>query len=39
MLQFKTYRVKSKTESSIRVNIRELNRVPSTRVSTLYILD
>ena len=31
MLQFKTYKVKSKEKSYIRVNIRELDRVPDTR--------
>ena len=39
ILQLKTYKVKSTKESCIRVNIRELNRIPSTKLSTLYILD
>jgi len=37
--QLKTYKVKLKEESCIRVNIRELNEVPSTKLSTLYMLD
>jgi len=39
MLQLKTYKVKSTKKSCIRVNIRELNGVPSTKVSILYVLD
>ena len=35
----KTQSVKSKKKSYIRVNTRELNRVPITKVSTLYMLD
>ena len=31
MLQFKTYRVKSRRESCIRINIRKLDIVPSTK--------
>ena len=36
MLQFKTYRVKLRKKPYIRVNTRELNRVPST-IYLLYI--
>ena len=31
MLQLKIYKVKSKEEPYIRINTRELNRVPSTK--------
>ena len=36
MLQFKTYKVKLRKESYIRVNTRKLNKVPSTKC-LLYI--
>jgi len=36
MLQLKSQSVKTKEESCIRVNTRELNKVPSTKVSILY---
>jgi len=39
MLQLKTQRVKSIKESYIRINTRELNRVLSTKLSILHILE
>jgi len=39
MLQLKTYKAKLEKEPCIRVNIRELNGVLSTKVSDLYMLD
>ena len=38
VLWLKTYRVKSKEKSCIRVNIRELNEVSKYNLSILYIL-
>ena len=37
--QFKSQRVKIRKKSYIKVNTRELNRVSSTRMFTLYTLD
>jgi len=39
MLQLKSQSVKTKKESCIRVNIRKLNKVPSTKVFILYMLN
>ena len=38
VLQLKDFRVSQREESCIRVNTRELNGVPSTKLSTLYTL-
>ena len=39
MLQLKTYKAKSEKKPYIRVDTRELNGVPSIKVSNLYMLD
>ena len=39
VLQTQDFRVSQEKESYIRVNIRELNEVLSTKLSTLYTLD
>jgi len=39
MLQFETQSVKLEKESCIMINIRELDRVPSIKLSTLHMLD
>ena len=38
MLQLKDFRVSQRKEPCIRVNTRELNEVPSTKLSILYTL-
>jgi len=39
VLQTQDFRASQEKESYIRVNIRELNEVPSTKLSTLHTLD
>ena len=39
MLQFQDLKVGQEKEPYIRVNTREFNKVPSTELFTLYILD
>ena len=39
MLQTQDFRMSQEKESYIRVNIRELNEVPSAKLSILYTLD
>jgi len=39
MLQLKNFRTSQREKPYIRVNIRELNRVPKYKVSTLYTND